>query len=260
MNFFSFIILAAFVFMLSDTASAQFWKRSEEEKAEKPERVKTETAKAISPNATAAAGEPQQPAVPVIPPTPPRIDSAVRTLKTAQISNVQPLVGLETITSTQRELELLASRYEDLRRGHEEQLISLRALASQAKIHSQLLDGIKAQFSVSAGASAAPPSLDASSLEKYRLIRERMSAQQQVLKDMTETQDRLRDLLSTTRIPTAPPAIKLPPNPRVAASSSLDVIKGANQLKVTESVLESAKDAKARAEAEQKEKEKGETA
>lgn len=229
---YTIFIMVAFSLALSTTASAEFWKKKKDEKA------KSETKKTKASTAKTAKIETTDTKSPVSP-VPPQVVKLSPGLQATRASNVPvaPNIDLTTINATQQELDVLAARYEDLRHTHEEQLISLRALASQAKIHSQLLNDLKDKFATSQiGGTSMPAGLDASSLEKYRLIRERMTTQQKAISDITANQQRLQTALMATNLPNPPPAIKLTPAINTPMPSSVSAIKRASELGVVRNV------------------------
>lgn len=246
-------IVAVFLFSLPETAvSAPFWKSKEEKKPtseSKKVSAKPVRADKAKPKDSGAVGSPLVPRVPA----PTRLPPGLETVSRAGV----PEIDLDAITKTQKELQVLANRYEDLRRTQEEQLISLRALASQARIHSQLLNGLKDQFStVPDNTSVIPAGLDAANLEKYRLIRERVSAQQKTVSDIAQSQQRLKAALRATNLPNPPPSVRLAAGIGAPSNPSLEAVRSANDIQAATNAAQSAKEAKEKAEEEKAKMEK----
>lgn len=123
------------------------------------------------------------------------------------------------IAQMRNDLEMLSQRYEDMRLTHHEQLVALRALSSQAKIHSQILADM-ARSPNAAGLNQPGIQIDAVNLEKYRLIRERLSAQQASLNNIVESQRKLADALNSIKIMSTSSTV-----------ASLDAVEMANEAK-----------------------------
>ena len=201
---FVLLVVCLYVLSLNDAALA---KKSDKDKKKKEGKKSAK----VEGNAQGNAAGNASAVVPPIPKLPVSIPVGMRDAKMAKGPTEAMPVNLNNIATTQRDLELLATRYDDLRRTQEDQLLSLRALASQAKIHAQLLDGIKANMIAKpAQGLVGAGVLDASNLEKYRLIRERAVAQKSMINEIAQSQARVKNALATVSIPAPPPSIKPP--------------------------------------------------
>ncbi len=246
--FYTMFIVGTFLLSSTETAvSAPFWKRKEEEKPKsESKKISTKSVRADK----AEAKDSESTAAPSVPQVPPPVVKLPPGLKANAMANMAPDINLDQISSTQKDLKLLAIRYDDLRQTHEEQLVSLRALGSQARIHSQLLNGLKEKFSAPDSTTVVPSGLDASNLEKYRLIRERVSAQQKTVSDIAQSQQRLKTALMATNIPNPPPSVRLIAGAGAPSNPSLEAVRNANDIQSAQNGIQSAKEAKERAEKE----------
>lgn len=214
-------------FCASATVESAWWDKSSESKSKK-EKKETKTSQPESQKSSDAQEEAaKNVAAPIAPQIPsirdtrgfkPAVEAAqsLRLAKSADVSivpNAKPLVvaavpnvdtvGLDaaSITQMQQDLEMLSGKYEELRLQQHEQLVALRAMSSQAKIHAQVLDDIKKGLPPSTpGTASGIAGLDALNLEKYRLIRERLESQRAAINDITDSQRKLSDAISTAKI------------------------------------------------------------
>lgn len=249
---FILLVICLYVLSLSDIALA---KKSDKDKKKKEQK---KSAKVEEKEGGATVNAPT--AIPPIPKLPEPMSPGMEASKMIKDPASELSGDLSSIAQTRSDLELLSNRYDDLRKTHEEQLLSLRALASQAKIHAQLLDGIKANM------VAAPVQntkiggvLDASNLEKYRLIRERTKAQKTMINEIAQSQARVKNALATLNIPAPPPSIKPPAGVNVK-SPALGAVRQSQELSTVQNAVADAKEQqdKLRAEKEKNEKqEKG---